>query len=150
MLSLNKKTDYGLIAMACLAAEPERVFSARQIAQTYGMRSPLLMNVLKKLTRSGLVSSVRGSNGGYRLARPAREISLAQMVLAMEGQPRLVACANEQGDSGFECDLAQSCPVQSPVRKVHLKLLDFLEEISLFDLVNDDCLYENKLQEVGP
>jgi len=137
MLALNKKTDYGLIALSCLAAQPEQVFSARRIANTYGMRPALLMNVLKTLSRDGLVSSVRGSQGGYRLGRPAEQITLAQMVRAMEGPPKLVACAGKSTFTDVECDLAQCCPVHSPVRKVHLKLLDFLEQISLADLVRE-------------
>ena len=137
MLSLNKKTDYGLIALTCLAGRPEMLFSARRIAQTYGMRQPLVMNVLKMLSNGGLVSSVRGTNGGYRLARPAEQITLAQMVQALQGAPKLIACADNDNKSGFQCDLAQRCPVQSPVRKVHLKLLKFLDGISLAELVSD-------------
>ena len=135
MLALNKKTDYGLIALSCLAVHPGQVVSARRIAETYGMRPPLLMNVLKALSRGGLIVSVRGSRGGYRLARPAKEINLAQLVRALQGPLRLVACANQELSNGAsECDLAESCPVQSPVRKVHLKMLDFLQGISLAEL----------------
>ena len=134
MLAFNKKTDYGIIALTCLATEPQRVISARRIAGLYGMRLPILMNVLKKLGRGGLVRSVRGSRGGYRLARAAKQISLAQMVRALEGSPRLVACAKVSASSEFSCDLAERCPVQFPVRKVHQRLMAFLEDISLADL----------------
>jgi len=137
MLALNKKTDYGLIALSCMAMYPERLVSARRIAQMYGMSRPLLMNVLKALCSEGLVLSFRGVNGGYRLARSAGEITLAQMVGAIQGAPRLVACVGSEGveyDSGFKCDLADVCPVQSPVRKVHLQLLSFLDGITLADI----------------
>ena len=52
MLSLNKKTDYGLIALTCLAAHPDELFSARRIAQRYQMRSPLLKSVAMAIHRS--------------------------------------------------------------------------------------------------
>jgi Rrf2 family protein len=140
MLALNKKTDYGLIALCCLAAQPDQVHSARSIAQTYGMSLSLLMNVLKDLQRDGLVDSIRGSRGGYRLARPAQQISLAQLIQALQGAPRLVACLSEdseKSDADHFCDLALRCPVQSPARKVHLKLQDLFNNISLADLIDE-------------
>jgi len=138
MLALNKKTDYGLIAMLCMASKPDEVISAHRMAQMYGMSQPLLTNVLKTLTHGGLVSSVRGANGGYQLTRMAEQINLAQLVEALQGPLKLVACANQKSEEGFECDLAGVCPVQSPVRKVHLKFMDFLENISLADLLKNN------------
>ena len=135
MLALNKKTDYGLIALCCMASCKKEVVSANTIAKTYGMRSGLLMNVLKDLSRSGLINSVRGSRGGYRLARSLDKISLAQLINAVQGPPRLVPCAREN-DVGSSCDLAEQCPVSSPVRKVHLKLIDFFQNIKLSDLLD--------------
>ena len=121
-----------------MANKPDEVISARRIAQMYGMSQPLLTNVLKTLTHGGLVSSVRGANGGYQLTRVAEQINLAQLVEALQGPLKLVACANQKSEEGFECDLASVCPVQSPVRKVHLKFMDFLENISLADLLKND------------
>ncbi|MBN2377116.1 MAG: Rrf2 family transcriptional regulator [Sedimentisphaerales bacterium] len=135
MIALNKKTDYGLIALCCLGSRSPEVVSANTIAKTYGMRSGLLMNVLKDLSRSGLIGSVRGSQGGYRLARPLEKINLAQLIEALQGPPRLVPCARENA-SGQPCDLAEQCPVSSPVRKVHLKLIDFFKNINLADLLD--------------
>ncbi len=98
------------------------------------MRSGLLMNVLKDLNRSGLINSVRGSQGGYRLARPLENITLAQLIEALQGPPRLVPCAGEKA-TNQPCDLAEHCPVSSPVRKVHLKLIDFFHNIKLAELL---------------
>jgi len=135
MLALNKKTDYGLIALCCMALRDDEVVSANTIARTYGMRSGLLMNVLKDLSRSGLINSVRGSQGGYRLARSLENITLAQLIDAVQGPPRLVPCAGEK-TSDQPCDLAEQCPISSPVRKVHLKLIDFFKNIKLADLLD--------------
>ena len=137
MPTLNKKTDYGLIALSLMAAKPDQIISARTIGQTYGMRLPLLMNVLKTLTQHGLIKSVRGSNGGYQLIRPPQQITLGQLIQALQGQAKLVACAPEQ-QLNDPCDLAQSCPVQSPVRKVHFKLLELLDNISLADIIEEN------------
>ncbi|MBI9017019.1 MAG: Rrf2 family transcriptional regulator [Phycisphaerae bacterium] len=149
MLALSKKTDYGLIALCHLATAPEVLFSARKIAENYGMSGALLMNVLKSLTRNGLVESTRGVNGGYKLLRDPANITLAELVCAIEGPPKFVACAEidrnvqkkdsfDQKSQVFDCNLAQACPVKSPVRKVHRKMIDFLEGITIADLVNDN------------
>ncbi len=93
MLSLTKKTGYGLIAMAHLAELPEgRVASAREIAELYGIPTALLMNVLKDLAAAGYVESLRGSRGGYRLARRPEGVNLADLVAAIEGPVPQAEC----------------------------------------------------------
>jgi len=148
MLNLNRKTDYGLIALSCMALQPDRLISARMIAQMHGMRLPLLMKVLKVLSGSGIITSVRGSQGGYRLSRPAEQITLALLVEVLEGAPKELGCTCVNSHQGFECDLARHCPVHSPARKVHLKLLDFLEGITLSDLIVDEMSLCKFSQEV--
>ncbi len=139
MLALNRKTEYGLIALTYLADYKKNTASAKLIATTYGMSSPLLMNVLKTLTKAGLVNSTRGPSGGYSLAKNAETITLADIISALQGSLKLVACINKHDDDDTnsiqECKLAQLCPVQSPVRKIHIKLRDFLESITLSDLL---------------
>lgn len=138
MLSLTKKTDYALIAMSRLAANPKAVFSAREIAQDFHVPLPLLMNVLKKLCASGLVRSVRGARGGYSLARPAAEVTLADLIVALEGPMKLAQCSSAKGDDGngppHGCRLGESCPIQGPLQRVHERLRDFLENVTLAEI----------------
>ena len=82
MLSLTKKTEYALIACCYLARVNRGVVSARDIAQQHSVRVPLLMNVLKVLNQRGLLKSARGARGGYTLAVPADELSLARVIEA--------------------------------------------------------------------
>ena len=83
MIVLTRKTDYALVAMAHLAHHPgeEGISSARDIADRYHVPLPVLMNILKTLNREGLVISVRGARGGYRLARPALPYESTMAVL---------------------------------------------------------------------
>ena len=69
MLKLTKKADYGLIALRHLASVPGATASTKDIADSYHLPVPLLAKVLQKLTRAGILSSVAGTNGGYRLSR---------------------------------------------------------------------------------
>ena len=98
MLTLTKKTEYALIAACHLANVGQEVVSARDMAETYGVRLPLLMNVLKKLNQHGILRSVRGARGGYALAVGPKQVSLSRLIEAVEGPPRLVKCALPQPD----------------------------------------------------
>jgi Rrf2 family protein len=138
MLALTKKTSYGLAAMAHMATlDGQRVTCAREIASLFGVPPGLLMNVLKELAASGYVESIRGAHGGYRLARRPKEISLADVVTALEGPIRSSQCisgqVNEEANS--TCDDIDRCPVASPIHRVHRKLRDFLKTVTLADIV---------------
>ncbi len=138
MLALTKKTGYGLIAMTHLAGLADgEVSSSREIADKFGVPISLLMNVLKELCASGYVESVRGSRGGYRLTRRPEEISLADLVTAVEGPIRLAECVT--GDvadgTGAICKVMDRCPIADPVHRVHRKLRDFLKNVTLAEIV---------------
>lgn len=132
MLTLTRKTEYALIAVCHLAHAGQRVTSARDIAEQHGIPLPLLMNVLKRLNRTGHVNSVRGARGGYLLALPPSQISLAALIEAVEGPVHLVRCANPD-KNGRACTLARPCPIRASVRKIHEQLRRLLDGISIAD-----------------
>jgi len=140
MLALTKKTDYAWIALSHLARSDGDPVSARQIAERYSMPLPLLMNVLKRLGRSGLVASVRGAKGGYRLAVEADQLTLAMLIEAMEGPIGLVQCALERRlrNGRAVCRVGENCPIRLPARKVHSKLQSFLQQVTLADMLEED------------
>ncbi|KKK99134.1 hypothetical protein LCGC14_2635800, partial [marine sediment metagenome] len=93
MLNMTKKTGYGLIAMTHLASLGDgELACARKISEQFGLPTSLMMNVLKQLSAAGFVESVRGARGGYRLAKHPEDISLADLVEALEGPVRLAEC----------------------------------------------------------
>jgi Rrf2 family protein len=135
MLALTRKSDYALVALTHLAQETGRVASAREIADLYRVPLPILMNILKTLAREGMISSVRGARGGYKLARNPRDISLRMVVRAIEGPVQLFQCASaSKHDSPKECDQEHWCPITGPARAVNGRLQEFLEEVSLEEL----------------
>ncbi len=148
MLSLTRKTDYGLVALAGLARVAPAKLSAREIANQFGVPLPLLMNILTELARHGIVESTRGAKGGYRLAQSPEEISLTQLIEALEGPVRLTVCchgdeaAPEARMDPAECDLEGSCPIKTPVRKVQLILQRFLDEVTLAHILCDEELVQ--------
>lgn len=138
MLSMTKKTGYGLIALSHLARlEPGHLASAREIADQYEIPLSLLMNVLKELSGAGYVESVRGAHGGYRLAVDPEEISLADLITTVEGPIRLAECIaeGERAPDDETCRLLSRCPIADPVHRVHRRLADFLKTVTLAEII---------------
>ncbi len=136
MFALTRKTDYAIIALSHLAQHPQGLCTAREIADRYHVPQSLLMNVLKSLCHNQLVTSTRGVKGGYTLAMPADEITLAEIISAVDGPVRFVQCA-DQSAAQEPCDLLEVCPVTRPVRKVHEKLVEFLHQVTLAHIAYD-------------
>ena len=97
MLKLTKKADYGLIALRHLAVAKHPSASAKDIADSYGIPQPLLSKVLQKLARGGLLLSEQGTNGGYRLAREAHNISALEAIRVIDGPIILTKCFRSIG-----------------------------------------------------
>lgn len=133
MLTLTRKTEYAMIAVCHLAREGQKVISARDIAEAHGVPLPLLMNVLKRLNRTGFVNSVRGARGGYILAVSPVELTLDALIEAVEGPVHLVRCTNPDKE-GRRCTLTGACPVRSSIRKVHNDLRKFLSSVTIAEL----------------
>jgi len=136
MIALSRKADYALIALSHLARNPDQVFSCREIAGRYRVPLSTLTNTMKELARAGILMSERGARGGYGLARAAERTTLYDIIEAVDGPPSLVQCI-EGGDSSGNgrCEIAETCPVRLPVRRVHDRLVAVLREITLTDMV---------------
>ena len=140
MLSLTRKTDYALVALARLAEagpEQDKPVSVRQIAEEYSLPRPLLMNIFKDLQRAGLVRSTRGAHGGYELAESSEQIHLASVIQAIEGPMSLVICCDEQEADApcSSCTLVDRCPVTVAMRQVNQRMVEFLRQITIRDLM---------------
>ena len=130
MLRISKMTDYATVIMARLAMAPERQFTAAQLADQTHLAQPTVSKVLKLLLRRGLLHSTRGLHGGYRLARPAAEITAAQILDALEGPVALIECARHV----HHCSIESTCGVGRAWQRVSVALRRVLEEITLVEL----------------
>ncbi|NUR22552.1 SUF system Fe-S cluster assembly regulator [Frateuria sp.] len=130
MLRVSRLTDYATVVMTCIAAHPHDVLSTAQIAEETRLELPTVSKLLKSLGHAGLVESFRGVNGGYRLARPAPEISLAQIVEAMEGPIGMTECSVEG-----QCDREAQCGVRGSWRRISNVLDGALRAVSLADML---------------
>lgn len=134
MLSLTKKTEYGLMALIHLGRDGNGYCSAREISDQCHIPLPLLMNILKVFAQHDIVSSARGMNGGYKLSTPAHQLSMLRIVQVLEGSVKLVQCVTDRGEKvGFEnvCELTGCCSIRSPLLKIHEEFEHFLDHITL-------------------
>ncbi len=130
MLRIAKLTDYATGLMTQLAQAPQRRVSAQQLAHELSLPAPTVARLLKLLTRAGLITSQRGKGGGYGLARPAQEISVAQVITAIEGPVALTECALGDG----RCSLERDCATRANWRVISHAVQVALEAVSLADM----------------
>jgi FeS assembly SUF system regulator len=132
MFRINKLTDYAVVLLVDMA-RTDRVRAAQQIACDTGVPLPTVAKVMKALVRGALVVSQRGASGGYGLARPAAEITVADMIQALEGPIALTACVDQAEDA---CGLETLCPMHGNWNTVNRKVEEALRTISLADMVD--------------
>ena len=128
MLKLSKKADYGLIAVKDLATHNDHgACSAADIAEMYGISTPLLAKVLQKLARGGLVTARHGSSGGYQLARDPGQITALDVISAIDGPLFITSCVTSHG----ECYQTPTCTVREPLRRVNESILQVLSTVTI-------------------
>lgn len=102
MFRISKLTDYAMLVMTTMVQATDVVFSAQQLAEVNHIEAPTASKVLKLLSQAGLVESFRGAHGGYRLARLPKEITVADVIRAIEGNIGITECVAEPGSCGQE------------------------------------------------
>lgn len=127
MLRISKLADYGTVAMVYLAKREQELTSARDIALHTHLSLPTISKILKRLTAAGLLVSVRGVTGGYRLQRLASEISVASIIYALEDERGLTECSTGLG----ACALQGVCHVQGNWRLISQAIESALQSVTL-------------------
>jgi Rrf2 family protein len=145
--SFTRKTDYALVGLASLSEADQAgrgPVSVRQIAERFGLPLALLMNVMKDLNRAGLVESKRGPSGGYILARPATEITIAHVIEAIEGPVALSACCDEmtgEDEDCLGCRLTERCPITGAMQRFNDLVVRFLQRMTVAEMMRDDVQF---------
>ena len=134
MLGFTKRTDYALIALCYLAGQKEgRWVTSREIAEEYDVPPELLAKVLQRLGRKGIVNSHPGPSGGYSLGRDLGRISVAEVMMAIEGPLKVVSCLRER-EGGLPCVVLERCIVKDPILGIQRRLFDLLNSIAVAEL----------------
>lgn len=126
-MKLTRYTDYALRVMIFLATHEGELVSIRRIADCYGISQNHLMKIAQDLGRAGFIETVRGRNGGLRLARPASHITLGALVRHTEGNDRLIDCS--------ACLISPACGLPTVFGEAMEAFFDVLDRYRLTDMV---------------
>lgn len=130
-MMISTKGRYALRVMLDLAQQKEGFLSLKDVAEEQNISMKYLEAIVAKLNKSGLVQSHRGKEGGYRLARPAAEISVAEILRSAEGSLVPVACS---GLDGAACERADSCRTLPLWRALDRRIDGYLSTVTLEDV----------------
>jgi len=133
MIRLTNLADYAVVLMGHLARRDRRA-NANELAEETGLPVPTVSKILGAMSRAALLASHRGLKGGFTLARPACEISVADVIEAVDGPIALVHCIeNAPGD----CDYEPICTMRTHWQVINAAVRDGLERITLADIAGD-------------
>ncbi len=135
MIRLTKQADYGIVLMTQLA-QTGQAAAAELAAQTH-LPAPMVSKILKMLAKSGLLTSHRGVLGGYELACSAAEISIADVILALEGPIALTECSEH---SDHECSYEAFCRVRDNWQRINQAVRGALEDITIADMARPNFM----------
>ena len=137
MIILSKLADYGVIVATHLAADPTRQMTAAALADEAKLPRATVAKVLKALAHGGIVAGCRGAAGGYRLARPAASISVAELVAAIDGAIGVTQCTgHDQGMREAQpCEHSHYCPTRPHWRRINDAVGTALAAVTLADMM---------------
>ena len=135
MIGITRGADYGILLMTGLAQADGQPHSAAALAQQRRLPLPMVSKILKSLARAGLLVSQRGAQGGYSLARPATEISAADIIGALEGPIAITECSGENHDG---CSRLEHCEVSGHWPRINQAIYAALQSISLLEMSRPD------------
>jgi Rrf2 family protein len=131
MLRLSKKADYALMAMKHLALKRDvSSTSAREIAEQYDIPIELMAKVLQRLVRLQLLASTQGTRGGYMLGRPASQISVAEVIEAIDGPFTVTACSTDKHD----CEQFGKCSIRDPLWAIRERIVAALGTVTIAEI----------------
>jgi FeS assembly SUF system regulator len=141
MIRLSKLADYGVVLMTRMANRPDEVHNTMDLSLLTGLPTPTVSKVLAKLGRHGVLRSVRGAKGGYRLARSPQNISIADIISAIEGPIALTQCMEHALGC---CDIEPLCPSRYGWQVINDTVRRSLEGVSLAEISTQVQLLSNR------
>jgi Rrf2 family protein len=154
MLSLSKQTDYALLALTSLARREAEIalglditaaIPAKDIAEEYGIPIEFLAKVLSKLSKAQLISATFGPTGGYKLAKPATNISVGDVIGIVEGTLALTQCMKID-DNG--CEQSSRCSIRGPLTRINEEILRMLSRLTIDQITERPAIVEPQVMQI--
>ena len=135
-MQVTKEGDYALRAVIYLSMAEPRTCAAREVSEEQNVPPKFLARIMPKLVKKGIIVSLPGSKGGYRLARPAREINFLEVLEAIEGPLRLNVCL---GEDLSDCEHESLCGMQLVWKSAQDKVTDYFSHVTFDKLTEPPC-----------
>lgn len=134
---IRRDTDYAfrLAAQLARAYGQDRALSARTLAQDNNVSFALTCKILQKMTHAGIVESVMGPKGGFRLAKKPEKIPFSQLIAAIQGPVSVNKCLM----GGFKCPMKGKCPAKPKMAELQNKINEYLNELTLNEFVEKEA-----------
>ena len=130
MLKISKLSDYAVSIISSMGVLSSESYSAKRLSEVTGIFAPTVSKLLKQLQDADLLCSSRGTKGGYQLLRSANEISVADVIEAIEGRLALTECSQ----AGTLCHLDQSCAFKNNWTHINQSIYKVLSDVSIADM----------------
>ncbi len=131
---MTKQTDYGIVVLTHFANKSSNLtLTARDISAEAGIPLPMVSKILKLLSRKGILISHRGVKGGYSLSRRADQITVAEVISALEGPIGMTECSSHEEEG--ECNMESHCPVRFHWQAISYTVKRALEELTLSQMI---------------
>lgn len=130
MLRISKMTDYAIMVMVEMHSSRGEVLKANALAERSHLELPTVSKVLKLLVKNSLVASYRGATGGYSLERDAQDISVAEIIAAIEGPIAMTECSVEQG----LCSQEAVCGLRGNWQRISVAVAEAMQNVSLAEM----------------
>jgi FeS assembly SUF system regulator len=132
MIRISKLTDYGIVLLT-LVARSSGTRTASELAEESRLPLPTVSKILKALARGGMLSSHRGAQGGYALARSPERITVADVIEVLEGPVAVTECCRRVPGM---CDIERACPVRTNWRRINDVVRGALDSLSLSEMMH--------------
>jgi FeS assembly SUF system regulator len=146
MIRLSKLSDYAVVVLSQLARDMGRIVSASGLAESTGIPEPTVSKVLKILVKGNIAVSIRGAAGGYMMARSPDEITVRELIEALEGPIAVTSCLEESNDL---CGISSLCPMRGRWQKVNNAIMNTLDDMPLSDLLPEPLLKREESRRTG-
>ena len=133
-MQITRSGDYGLRGVLFLAKQsPKRLVLVSEISRDQRIPETFLAKIFQRLSKAGVLRSVRGVRGGFTLGRPAKDITIRQVIEALDGPIALNRCLMERGECEDEC----VCPLHQALEEAQRRLLEVLDGTTMEDLTGN-------------
>ncbi|MGD9763155.1 MAG: Rrf2 family transcriptional regulator [Candidatus Binatia bacterium] len=144
-MKVGRRVDYALRALCYLAGQGDRVVTCTEIQARQAVPPHFLSKILRRLVAAGVLESVPGARGGFRLGRPADRITVREVYQCIEGRLSLIDCVERQDEF---CCFASVCAQRHVWRRAQQVLLDYLESVTIREIADREGLVPRLAEEV--